>query len=224
MIRSVAAGGSLVYAEPSCGRGVGGSSPNIGAALGGAALGSVPVVGGALKTLFGLFSGHHAAAVKNEQATLCQAVPDADNFLRAVDQMVISGQLSPADAPGVLEQGYQQWRATEIAAIVKDTGGKCNAACVYELAFRAGIEKRKLDYAYMAAQSTRGASGVIGGVVNVLTGAAQTVASAVSGGSSSAVGSVQNGIVPEGQSSAFGFLLIGGLLVSILILSGGRKK
>jgi hypothetical protein len=225
-IREAANGGSLVYAEPSCGRGVG-SSPNLGVALGGAALGSVPVIGGALKTVFSIFTGHHAAAVKNEQATLCQAVPDADNFLRAIDQMVISGQLSPTDAAAALDQGFQQWRANEISAIVKDSGGKCNAACVYELAFRAGIEKRKLDYAMIAAQSARGASGVIGGVVNLLTGTAQAVSSAISGGpgplGGAAGGPIAAGLVPASDST-FGFLLIGGLLVSILILSGGRKK
>jgi hypothetical protein len=230
--------GFFSYDEPSCGRGVGSGSVNIGAALGGAALGSVPVVGGALKGLFGAFTAHHAQAVKTEQATLCQAVPDANNFLRSIDALVASGQLDTASAVNAMQQGFQQWRSAEIARILKDTGGKCNAACVYEKCFQAAIEKRKLDYASASVQNTRGANGVIGGAVNLLTGApASSVSAGVtplySGAPAAApayVGGVPSGIVSAipgapvqaglGVMSALpqnsGVLLIGVLFVAVI--------
>jgi len=235
-IRTAASTGFFVYNEPSCG-GVGGSrsAPSIGTALGSAALGSVPVVGGTLQKLFGLFTGHHTAAVKTEQATLCQAVPDATNFLRAVYQMIAPGQLDVSSAPDVLEQGFQNWLG-EVGAIIKDSGKKCNAACIYKKAFRAAIEKRKIDYAYIAVQNTRGASGIVGGVVNAATGVVGSIenalASVFGGGSPASV----PGVLPPGSlvqagmgpNNLTGFALIGGfLVVAILgfqILSGGRNE
>jgi hypothetical protein len=245
-ILGAATTGFFSYDEPSCGRGVG-SSTSIGAALGGAALGSVPVVGGALKAALGIFTAHHAQAVKTEQATLCQAVPDANNFLRSIDALVASGQLDPASAVAAMQQGFQQWRG-EVGAILKDTGGKCNAACVYEKCFQAAIEKRKLDYAAAAAGNTRGANGVIGGAVNLLNGAPISSPSAgaapvLSGTPVSApayVGAVPSGVVSATPGSAVaglgvtaadsqisGALLVGALVVAVigsLILSGGKSK
>src|SRR5262249_28280093 len=136
-----------------------------------AALGSVPVVGKLLSGIVGAFTGHHAVAVRNELATLCRAVPDANNFLRQIDLAVQTGQMSTADAVAAMEQGFQNWRANEIAGSLKDTGGKCNATCVYEKAFRAAIEKRKLDYAASSAAQAGAANGIIGGIVNLVTGA-----------------------------------------------------
>jgi len=237
-ILGAATTGFFSYDEPSCGRAVGGG-PSIGRALGGAALGSVPVVGGALSSLFSAFTGHHAQAVKTEQATLCQAVPDANNFLRSIDALVASGQLDAASAVAAMQQGFQQWRG-EIARIVKDTGGKCNAACVYEKAFLAAIEKRKLDYAAAAVGNTRGANGVIGGAVNLLTGAPASslsagVAPVLSGAPVDApafVGAVPSGVVSAAagvtatDSQISGGLLVGALVFAVIgfaILSGGKK-
>ena len=226
-ILGAATTGFFSYDEPSCGRGVGAGSPNIGAALGGAALGSVPVVGGALKTLFSVFTGHHAQAVKTEQATLCQAVPDANNFLRSIDALVASGQLDPASAVSAMQQGLQQWRV-EVGAILKDTGGKCNAACVYEKCFQAAIEKRKLDYAAAAVGNTRGASGVIGGAVNLLNGAPLTspssgVTTLLSGAPVVAGLGVMDAAAPQFS----GVFLVGALVVAVIgsaILFGGKSK
>jgi hypothetical protein len=137
-----------------------------------------------------------------------------------------------------MQNGLQSWRG-EVGAILKDTGGKCNAACVYEKCFQAAIEKRKLDYASAAVQNTRGANGIIGGVVNLLTGApADSLSAGVSplysGAPVSApayVGGVPSGIVAGisgaplqsglGVMSAFpqnsGVLLIGALFVAVAI-------
>lgn len=236
-ILGAATTGFFSYDEPSCGRGVGGGA-SIGATLGGAALGSVPVVGGALKGLFGAFTAHHAQAVRTEQATLCQAVPDANNFLRSIDALVASGQLDASSAVAAMQQGLQQWRV-EVRAILKDTGGKCNAACVYEKCFQAAIEKRKLDYAAAAIGSARGASGVIGGAVNLLNGASISSPSAgvtplFSGAPVNApayVGATPSGVVAAGVTATdfqvSGALLVGALVVAVIgsaILFGGKSK
>jgi len=87
-----------------------------------------PWLSKSLSKVFAIFGAHHAAAVKLEQATLCQAVPDANNFLRQIDSLVSTGQMDVATAAQALEQGYSNWR-DEVKAILQDTGGKCNYAC-----------------------------------------------------------------------------------------------
>src|SRR5258708_18023167 len=83
--------GFFTYNEPSCrGGGIGG--PGIGKGLLSAGLGAVPIVGGVLQKAFGIFGAHHAAALKKEHATPCQAVPDANNFLSAIDSSVAQCQ------------------------------------------------------------------------------------------------------------------------------------
>ncbi len=149
------------YNEPSCGGTT--SSFNVGAAIKNTAISSVfsavPVVGGLLGSIFGGLGAHHAAAVKTEQATLCKAVPDAANFLAGIDELVRTGQLSVTAAPAALDQGLQNWRK-EVSGILKDSGGSCNAACVYEKAFMACIAYRKQLYAGMVTGNTTGAAAI----------------------------------------------------------------
>ncbi len=221
---SAAQTGFFSYDEPSCGSGVV-SGPGVGSQLVGAGVGAIPIVGGIAKTLLGALTGHHAAAVKNEQATLCRAVPDANNFLRGIDAAVVGGQLDTATAAQALEQGFANWRA-EVSSILKDTGGKCNAACVFEKAFRAAIEKRKQDYALSSNTLASAAQGVLGGVVDAVGGAVSSVEQVVTG-VPSASALQQAGFSPARQSSLAGVLLIGGLLVSAVVFSkflSGRTK
>jgi hypothetical protein len=124
---------------------------------------SVPVVGSLLESAVSLVSlpfAHHKQAVATEQATLCQAVPDANTFLRGVDELVSTGQLDYNTAAQTLEQGYQNW-LVEVQAIFKKK--PCNAACDFAQAFRAAIEMRKQRYAVAAAQDSRGSNGLFGG-------------------------------------------------------------
>jgi hypothetical protein len=120
-----------------------------------AGLSAVPVVGGLLSGLSGVFTGGHAKAVAREQSTLCEAVPGANAFLRQIDGFVQTGQLDYATAAGALDQGLQNWLAG-VKSILKDAGGKCNAACFYEMGFRAAIDARKQNYAAASAQLVRG--------------------------------------------------------------------
>jgi len=231
LVYKAASTGFFTYDEPSCsGAGISGG-PSIGAQIGasaaGTALDAIPVVGSTLSKIFSALNpvAHHAAAVRTEQATLCEAVPNANNFLRGIDSAVAMRQIDVATAAQALEQGYMQW-LLEVKPILQNTGGKCNAACVYAKAFRAAIEKRKQDYAIIAAQNAAGAQGVVGGVVNALTGAASSFASAFLPSSSPAVLG-QAGLTAPRQSMLATFLLIGGVLVGVAVFarlfSGGGK-
>jgi hypothetical protein len=237
LIFGAASTGFFTYSTAACGGGsVGG--PGVGTSLVGAGLGAVPVVGGVLKTIFGAFGAHHANAVRNEQATLCTAVPDANNFLRGIDTAIATGQLDTASAAQALEQGYQNWRG-EVGAILQDTGGHCNAACIYEKAFRAAIEFRKQNFALIDAQQQSGAQGLLQGVVDAAQGVISTVRGAVSpsqvsyaggGGAYPSTMSVlsQAGLTPARQSTLAGAVIIGGVLVLGFVwmqfIKGATKK
>lgn len=235
------------YNEPSCRGTV--SSFNVGAALETtaeqSALGSVPFVGGLLDNLLGGIQGHHAAAVKLEQATLCQAVPLATAFLQSIDQLVFSGQLDAQTAAAALNQGFQNWRP-RVRNILKDTGGKCNAACAYEKYFLAAIAGRKLQY-FGVGRGTVGAltqsaeapsTAAAGQLPGALYAPAPVWASApsaegvalsgVAAGSriAAAAPSVGAVLIPSSQSGAGRWVLIGGgILAGVVVLSilrGGK--
>ena len=193
------------YNEPSCRGTV--SSFDVGTALKNTAIssavGSVPFVGNFLNAIVGGVLGHHGQAVKQEQATLCQAVPIATAFLQGIDQLVQSGQLDPATAGAALDQGFQNWRPL-VQNIIKDTGGKCNAACAYERYFQCAIAGRKAQYA--AAQ----------GFVSVGS-PALTPAQAVAGVSPVLASA---GFTQSSQSTLATFVLVGGgVLVGVVVLS-----
>jgi len=196
------------YTGAGCGGGAGG--PGVGTQLGvvtaqaglaGAAsfikvgtkaLDAIPVVGSLIGAAISLISApfqHHAQAVRTEQTTLCVAVPDAQNFLALVDQYVQSGQWDYVTAVKEMEAGFAAWR-TEVSSILKDTAGQCNAACYYEMAFRAAIEKRKLDY--QQAEVTLGNAGknLVNSVSNSVGGIVQKVTDFLKGNSGTSPQSV----------------------------------
>ncbi len=221
VVYAAASTGFLTYSEPSCGGGIGG--PGAGAQLEQlglvtgvkAGLSAIPVVGNALASLAGLITSplqHHKLAVQKEQATLCRAVPEANNFLRGIDAAVAQRQMDTATAVQVMEQGYQNWLPS-IAGIIQERGNTCNEACIQRKAFRAAIEKRKQDYALIDAQNASGAQGLLHGVVDAFNGVVSSVGAALSpsGGSGSAL--VEAGLTPARQSSLAMTIMVGGLLV-----------
>jgi hypothetical protein len=108
------------------------------------------LIGGAIAavfgTIFGRILGGHAHAVAAEQTALCQAVPTANQFLQQIDTAFQSGQVSAAEASGLVDQVLQQY-AQGVAGIIKRTGSACNAACVYARILEAIVAKRKAVYA-----------------------------------------------------------------------------
>jgi hypothetical protein len=233
-VQGAAETGFFSYNEPSCaGAGINPDTSTALLTVGAAGASGIPVVGGIIAKALSIFGAHHAAAVKTEQATLCQEVPKANAFLRGIDLAVSQGQIDPDTAASALEQGYAAWRA-EVGAILKDSGGQCNAACVYEKCFRAAIEKRKQDYAWITSQNRAGAQGVSGVVSGVLDTVGKAVSDVLTPGSASVFASPatanasvlgQAGLTPARQSVLAGVLVVGGLLAVVLFVNliGGRK-
>ena len=66
---------------------------------------AVPIIGsivGFADAIFGIFGGAHAAAVRTEQATLCDVAIQYDQFADAIEQAIASGQMPLQDALGKL--------------------------------------------------------------------------------------------------------------------------
>ncbi len=160
------------YNEPSCaGAGIQNADyvGSIGANVAKNLFPSIPIIGSVLGGIVGSFGAHHAAALKLEQATLCSEVPGIRNLLLMVDQAVAQGA-DLDQATQALESGYQTF-VSRTEKIFKS----CNAACDYRKYVRAAIEFRKQNYALIAANNQRGGQGVIGGVVNAVTGAVNSL-------------------------------------------------
>lgn len=81
-------------------------------------------LGGAIVSLIGAISAHHAQAVVNEQTILCQAVPAANAALAQVMTDVQSGAYSAAQGAQYLQQILSAFQSA-VAPITKS----CNEAC-----------------------------------------------------------------------------------------------
>jgi hypothetical protein len=80
---------------------------------------------------------NHAAAVKDEQSTLCNVAGLFNQVIAYLDSQVISGKLDPTDAVQILGQYCDQFDA-QLDTIKK----QCDAACTYE-----GIISAHKDFA-----------------------------------------------------------------------------
>lgn len=179
--------------------------------VGTTALNAVPVVGSVISSVVSLITApfqHHAQAVKTEQDTLCIAVPDANNFLALVDQYVTAGQWDHVTAVQQLEAGFTAWQR-EVSGILKDSGGKCNAACVYEKCFRAAIEKRKLDYQLIEASQATASKNLPGSVVSSLSAAGSSVSQFLK----ETTGAIQSGLNSGNYLPFLSALVLGGGVV-----------
>jgi hypothetical protein len=192
--RAASTGIIPAYNEPSC---VGANIPSgdYAQAIAQTGLKAIPVVGGLLAGVLGAFGAHHAAAVKLEQATLCSEVPGIQNLFTTVDQAVAQGA-DLDQATQALENAYATF-VSRLARIYKS----CNAACDYQKYVRAAIEFRKQNYALIAANNQRGGQGVIGGVVNAVTGAVSSLLPTTPGAAPTLPGYAAAGILSGGGFS-----------------------
>lgn len=184
--------------------------------IGSKALNAIPVVGSILSGAIDLFAtifGGHGRAVKTERATLCFAVPDAQNFLAQVDAYVSSGQWDHVTAVQEMEKGLAAWRA-EVKGILQDTGGVCNEACMWAKVFRAAIEKRKLDYQTVEATLQKASKGF---GAPALAGAGGFLGS-LRAFLKSDSGTVQAGLLSLPFRSVGGALLVGGAIFGGFVL------
>jgi hypothetical protein len=101
---------------------VGAATMKVAAATGPAA--PFVAVAGAIVSLIGAITGHHAQAVANEQTILCQAVPSTNQALASVVSAVQGGTLSPSDGISALQQIQSAFNSA-VQPITKS----CNEAC-----------------------------------------------------------------------------------------------
>lgn len=80
--------------------------------------------------VFGIFSGHHSAAVAKEQTELCQIVPATNSALQAVQAGISEGLLTSSGAGQALDNIMQAYTSAT-SNIMKISTSSCNAACVY---------------------------------------------------------------------------------------------
>jgi hypothetical protein len=142
--------------------------------FGGAAGPAAPFVlaaGAALTVLgdvFGIFTGHHAAAVAREQTELCEFIPAVNSALQAVDSGISSGVLTSAQAKDSLDNilsAFQQ----NISNIRKS----CNAACVYVRMLDGIVAQRKENLVANPAPADAGpVSAATAGVTSAVASAA----------------------------------------------------
>jgi hypothetical protein len=103
----------------------------------------------ALIGLFPFIFGHHAAAVKKEDSTLCAATPAANNYLQVIDQAVQGGHATPQQAIDALNSLLSDF-ASAVSSIRHGTdpmsSGECNAACVIYTELHAVVLVRQSEY------------------------------------------------------------------------------
>jgi hypothetical protein len=80
--------------------------------------------------VFGIFSGHHSAAVAKEQDDLCQTIPAVNSALQAVESGISEGLLTTQGATQALQNILQAYQ-TNTSTIMKMSASSCNAACTY---------------------------------------------------------------------------------------------
>jgi hypothetical protein len=106
---------------------------------------AIPVVGtivGLITSVIGIFGAHHAAAVKDQDAVLCQGVPAVNNVLATIDQGLASGSLATSDA----SSQYSSLLTQFTAAVKADPSFKMGDALYgYMLALQAVIAARIQD-------------------------------------------------------------------------------
>jgi hypothetical protein len=139
----------------------------------------IPGIGPFLDQIIGIFGANHAAAVANEQATICQVAGIINQAIAYCDSLVISGKISPATGYAGL-QAYVAQVKTQLQTIEK----KCNAACVYEAQLDAHVAFAQSYYAAIAPASAfvsapgappQQLGGTPGGVIAVGEGVAVNV-------------------------------------------------
>jgi hypothetical protein len=142
--------------------------------FGGAAGPAAPFVlaaGAALEVLgdvFGIFTGHHAAAVAKEQTELCQYIPAVNSALQAVDSGVSGGFLTSAQAKQSLDNIQSSFQQS-VSNITKS----CNAACVYYRMLEGIVAQRKENLVANPAPADAGpVSAATAGVTSAVASAA----------------------------------------------------
>jgi len=179
----LAAVGAATAAEVSAAGGAAAAAAAGGAAGAAAGVASViPIIGpiiGAIIGLFALIFEHHAMAVKNEQDTLCAAVPAANNYLDIIRQAVEDGTSTPAVGIAALNSLGTDFQ-NAVGSIRKENTTTCNAACEMWQQLKAIIEVQSAVYEFQIANPS--ASSPVSSVVSSVEASISSALSTVSAG------------------------------------------
>lgn len=118
-------------------------------------LAPIVLIAGGVLQVFGAIFSHHAAKVKQEQQIICAVVAACNDSFSVIDQAVQGGQISPDQGAQSLEKMYSDLQGN-VAPILKQDSGHCNAACFILAEARGVIGKMKERYAAMPPPITEG--------------------------------------------------------------------
>lgn len=110
---------------------------------------AAPAIGIGRSILGSFFGGSHRKAVANEQSTNTAAQNTADSALQQVEVEVGAGMLK-GEAIGARLDAIERQFGEDVAPVLKETGGKCNAACVYKKQMHDRIALLKTKYKVVA--------------------------------------------------------------------------
>lgn len=105
-------------------------------------------VGGAILSLIGAITGHHAQAVANEQTILCQAVPATNAALAQVISEVQGGTVTPAQGVQYLGQILSAFQSA-VSPITKS----CNESCGLVKELQGIVQYLGSQFSVMSVQS-----------------------------------------------------------------------
>jgi hypothetical protein len=116
---------------------------------------------GAVVAIFSIIHAHHAAAVAREKSLVCTLCPSANYALQLIDQAVTTGQMTPAVASASLDKLHSDFvsKATGGPGGLQDVPHELNALAILARILQAIIDKKKDEYAAIAAQPAVTSSG-----------------------------------------------------------------
>jgi len=103
------------------------------------------LIAGGVMQIFGAIFGHHAAKVVQEQQIICAVVAGCNDTFTSIDQLVQTGQISPAQGSQALDGMFDQL-TKQVQPILKQDKDHCNAACFILAEARGVIAKKKDQY------------------------------------------------------------------------------
>lgn len=154
---------------------------NIGTTLPALATAGITAGASILVGLFVSIYAAHAAKVKAEQQAVCASVPAASDSLKAIDQAVQAGTITPAQGIQAL-QNLEQAFGQNVASIIKSDSSHCNAACVWMKQLEAIVVKKSSDYQDMETAQAAASLGTASSGTVSPAGAPGSIASEVSAG------------------------------------------
>ncbi len=133
---------------------------------GDSALGSIPVIGGIIASIFGDIFAEHTQAVQAEQTNICNVTQAANAAIYSIDAAVAAGQITAAQGIAAMQQTVAQ-----LIAQLQQTAKTATDASVYFQGFlRAHLDFANEFYPAIAPAGISSVSGIVAKVKSALVG------------------------------------------------------